>query len=142
MQRSQGQALSRQGSIDFRQGERQDRPALPPRPFQRLEATAQRREATALAGLGHAMELTYLFLFCSNHASESNIGSLPARATGRPSTRAQWMREGELGWDPKGKGPPTLIDRAATLDAKDATGTRLRSGPFTPTKMRTPIPGA
>jgi len=41
--------------------------------------------------------------------------ALLSRAVGRP-VRVQWMREDEHGWDPKG--PPTLIDLDAALDAK------------------------
>jgi nicotinate dehydrogenase subunit B len=40
--------------------------------------------------------------------------ALLARAVGRP-VRVQWMREDENGWDPKG--PPTLMDLQAGLDA-------------------------
>lgn len=40
--------------------------------------------------------------------------ALLARAVGRP-VRVQWMREEENGWDPKG--PPTLMDLQAGLDA-------------------------
>ncbi|MFO1115348.1 MAG: molybdopterin cofactor-binding domain-containing protein [Beijerinckiaceae bacterium] len=40
-----------------------------------------------------------------------------SREIGRP-VRVQWTREDELAWDPKG--PPQLIDVAASLDAKGA----------------------
>jgi len=41
--------------------------------------------------------------------------ALISRELGRP-VRVQWMREDDLGWDPKG--PPQLLDLRAALDAK------------------------
>ena len=48
------------------------------------------------------------------HEDAAADAALLARAVGRP-VRVQWMREDEHGWDPKG--PPTLIDLEAALDA-------------------------
>jgi len=50
----------------------------------------------------------------NGHEDAAADAALLARATGRP-VRVQWMREDEHGWDPKG--PPTLIDLEAALDA-------------------------
>lgn len=51
----------------------------------------------------------------NGHEDAAADAALLARATGRP-VRMQWMRADEHGWDPKG--PPTLIDIEAALDAK------------------------
>jgi len=48
------------------------------------------------------------------HEDAAADAALLARAVGRP-VRVQWMREEENGWDPKG--PPTLMDLEAGLDA-------------------------
>jgi nicotinate dehydrogenase subunit B len=48
------------------------------------------------------------------HEDAAADAVLMARATGRP-VRVQWMRWDEHGWDPKG--PPTLIDLEAGIDA-------------------------
>ena len=53
----------------------------------------------------------------NGHEDAAADAALLARAVGRP-VRVQWMREEEHGWDPKG--PPTLIDVRAGLDAKGA----------------------
>ncbi|HEY8288846.1 MAG TPA: molybdopterin cofactor-binding domain-containing protein, partial [Acetobacteraceae bacterium] len=50
----------------------------------------------------------------NGHEDAAADAALLARAVGRP-VRVQWMREDEHGWDPKG--PPTLIDLEAALDA-------------------------
>jgi nicotinate dehydrogenase subunit B len=51
----------------------------------------------------------------NGHEDASGDAALLSRAVGQP-VRVQWMREDEHGWDPKG--PPTLIDLDAALDAK------------------------
>jgi nicotinate dehydrogenase subunit B len=51
----------------------------------------------------------------NGHEDAAGDAALLSRAVGRP-VRVQWMREDEHGWDPKG--PPTLIDLDAALDAK------------------------
>ena len=50
----------------------------------------------------------------NGHEDAAADAVLLARAVGRP-VRVQWMREDEHGWDPKG--PPTLMDLQAGLDA-------------------------
>jgi nicotinate dehydrogenase subunit B len=50
----------------------------------------------------------------NGHEDAAADAALLARAVGRP-VRVQWMRADEHGWDPKG--PPTLIDMQAGLDA-------------------------
>lgn len=50
----------------------------------------------------------------NGHDDAAADATLLAKATGRP-VRVQWMREDELGWDPKG--PPQLIELRAALDA-------------------------
>ena len=50
----------------------------------------------------------------NGHEDAAADAALMARAVGRP-VRVQWMRWDEHGWDPKG--PPTLIDLEAGLDA-------------------------
>ena len=52
----------------------------------------------------------------NGHEDAAGDAALLARAVGRP-VRVQWMRADEHGWDPKG--PPTLIDLRATLDASN-----------------------
>jgi nicotinate dehydrogenase subunit B len=51
----------------------------------------------------------------NGHEDAAGDAALLARATGRP-VRVQWMRADEHGWDPKG--PPTLVDMEAALDAQ------------------------
>jgi nicotinate dehydrogenase subunit B len=51
----------------------------------------------------------------NGHEDAAGDAALLSRAVGRP-VRVQWMREDEHGWDPKG--PPTLIDLEAALDAR------------------------
>jgi nicotinate dehydrogenase subunit B len=51
----------------------------------------------------------------NGHEDAAADAALLARAMGKP-VRVQWMRADEHGWDPKG--PPTLIDILAGLDAK------------------------
>jgi nicotinate dehydrogenase subunit B len=51
----------------------------------------------------------------NGHEDAAGDAALLARAVGRP-VRVQWMREDEHGWDPKG--PPTLVDLEAALDAR------------------------
>ena len=53
----------------------------------------------------------------NGHEDAAGDAALLARAAGRP-VRVQWMREDENGWDPKG--PPTLMDLQAGLDASGA----------------------
>ncbi len=50
----------------------------------------------------------------NGHEDAAADAALLARAVGRP-VRVQWMRADEHGWDPKG--PPTLMDLQAGLDA-------------------------
>ena len=50
----------------------------------------------------------------NGHEDAAADAVLLARAVGRP-VRVQWMRADEHGWDPKG--PPTLMDLQAGLDA-------------------------
>jgi CO/xanthine dehydrogenase Mo-binding subunit len=50
----------------------------------------------------------------NGHEDAAGDAALLARAVGRP-VRVQWTREDENGWDPKG--PPTLMDLQAGLDA-------------------------
>jgi nicotinate dehydrogenase subunit B len=50
----------------------------------------------------------------NGHEDAAADAALLARAVGRP-VRVQWMRADEHGWDPKG--PPTLVDMEAALDA-------------------------
>src|SRR5207245_8933453 len=52
----------------------------------------------------------------NGHEDAAGDAALLARAVGRP-VRVQWMRADEHGWDPKG--PPTLIDLRAALDASN-----------------------
>ena len=53
----------------------------------------------------------------NGHEDAAADAALLARAVGRP-VRVQWSRADEHGWDPKG--PPTLIDLRANLDASGA----------------------
>ena len=50
----------------------------------------------------------------NGHEDAAADAALLARAVGQP-VRVQWMRADEHGWDPKG--PPTLLDLRAGLDA-------------------------
>src|SRR5262249_51053229 len=50
----------------------------------------------------------------NGHEDAAADAALLAKAVGRP-VRVQWSRADEHGWDPKG--PPTLIDLRASLDA-------------------------
>src|SRR5262249_58227537 len=50
----------------------------------------------------------------NGHEDAAADAALLAKAVGRP-VRVQWSRADEHGWD--AKGPPTLIDLRATLDA-------------------------
>ena len=50
----------------------------------------------------------------NGHEDAAGDAALLARAVGKP-VRVQWSRQDEHGWDPKG--PPTLIDLRAALDA-------------------------
>jgi len=51
---------------------------------------------------------------CNGHEDAAADAALLAKAVGKP-VRAQWSRADEHGWDPKG--PPTLIDLRAAMDA-------------------------
>jgi len=53
----------------------------------------------------------------NGHEDAAGDAALLSRAVKRP-VRVQWMREDENGWDPKG--PPTLMDLQAGLDANGA----------------------
>jgi CO/xanthine dehydrogenase Mo-binding subunit len=53
----------------------------------------------------------------NGHEDAAGDAALLARAVGKP-VRVQWSRADEHGWDPKG--PPTLIDLRASLDANGA----------------------
>ncbi|GAC1416114.1 MAG: xanthine dehydrogenase family protein molybdopterin-binding subunit [Candidatus Velthaea sp.] len=53
----------------------------------------------------------------NGHEDAASDAALLSRAVERP-VRVQWMRADEHGWDPKG--PPTLIDLEAGLDASGA----------------------
>ncbi len=55
----------------------------------------------------------------NGHDDAAADAALLSRAVGRP-VRVQWMREDELGWDPKG--PPQLLDLRASLDAEGRIG--------------------
>src|SRR5438477_4565858 len=50
----------------------------------------------------------------NGHEDAAGDAALLAKAVGRPA-RVQWSRADEHGWDPKG--PPTLMDLRASLDA-------------------------
>src|SRR5262249_322818 len=50
----------------------------------------------------------------NGHEDAAADAALLAKAVGRP-VRVQWSRADEHGWDPKG--PPTLIDLRAAMDA-------------------------
>src|SRR5260370_42256978 len=50
----------------------------------------------------------------NGHEDAAGDAALLAKAVGRPG-RVQWMRAGEHAWGPKG--PPTLIDLRAGMDA-------------------------
>jgi CO/xanthine dehydrogenase Mo-binding subunit len=51
----------------------------------------------------------------NGHEDATCDAALISKLTGKP-VRVQWMREDEHGWDPKG--PPTLVDISAGLDAQ------------------------
>lgn len=55
----------------------------------------------------------------NGHEDAAADAALLARAVSAP-VRVQWMREDEHGWDPKG--PPTLLDMRAGLDANGKIG--------------------
>ena len=55
----------------------------------------------------------------NGHEDAAADAAIMSRAVGRP-VRLQWMREDEHGWDPKG--PPQLLDLAATFDADGNIG--------------------
>ncbi len=50
----------------------------------------------------------------NGHEDAAADAALLAKAVGKP-VRVQWSRADEHGWDPKG--PPTLMDMRASLDA-------------------------
>jgi nicotinate dehydrogenase subunit B len=52
----------------------------------------------------------------NGHEDAASDAAIMARAVGKP-VRVQWMRWDEHGWDPKG--PPTLVDMTAGLDANN-----------------------
>jgi nicotinate dehydrogenase subunit B len=72
----------------------------------------------------------------NGHEDAAADAALLSRTIGRP-VRVQWMREDEHGWDPKG--PPTLIDLEAALDAR-GTLIAWSSGFFHPLGAATPVP--
>ena len=55
----------------------------------------------------------------NGHDDAAADAALLSKAAGRP-VRVQWMREDELGWDPKG--PPQLIELRAALDERGRIG--------------------
>jgi CO/xanthine dehydrogenase Mo-binding subunit len=71
----------------------------------------------------------------NGHEDAAGDAALLSRAVGRP-VRVQWMREDEHGWDPKG--PPTLIDLDAALDAQGNL-TAWSSAFFLPQGAATPV---
>jgi nicotinate dehydrogenase subunit B len=71
----------------------------------------------------------------NGHEDAAGDAALLSRAVGRP-VRVQWMREDEHGWDPKG--PPTLIDLDAALDAKGNINS-WSSAFFLPQGAATPV---
>ncbi len=80
---------------------------------------ALRRQLAAMTGLS-TEDVRCVYLEGSGcygrngHEDAAADATLLARAVGRP-VRVQWSRADEHGWDPKG--PPTLIDLKAGLDA-------------------------
>ena len=52
----------------------------------------------------------------NGHEDATGDAALLSRAVGGRPVRVQWTRQDEHGWDPKG--PPTLIDLRAALDAR------------------------
>jgi CO/xanthine dehydrogenase Mo-binding subunit len=71
----------------------------------------------------------------NGHEDAAGDAALLSRAVGRP-VRVQWMREDEHGWDPKG--PPTLIDLDAALDAQGSL-IAWSSAFFLPQGAATPV---
>ena len=71
----------------------------------------------------------------NGHEDAAGDAALLSRAVGRP-VRVQWMREDEHGWDPKG--PPTLIDLEAALDAQGSL-LAWSSAFFLPQGAATPV---
>ena len=81
---------------------------------------ALRKQLAALTGLApEAVRCIYVegsgCYGRNGHEDAAGDAALLARAVGRP-VRVQWSRADEHGWDPKG--PPTLIDLKAGLDAQ------------------------
>jgi CO/xanthine dehydrogenase Mo-binding subunit len=68
----------------------------------------------------------------NGHEDAAADSALLARAVGKP-VRVQWSRADEHGWDPKG--PPTLIDLRASLDASGGV-TAWESEFFIPHRCR------
>lgn len=81
---------------------------------------ALRRQLAAMTGMS-TEDVRCIYLEGSGcygrngHEDAAADATLLARAVGRP-VRVQWSRADEHGWDPKG--PPTLIDLKAGLDAE------------------------
>lgn len=71
----------------------------------------------------------------NGHEDAAADAALLSREVGRP-VRVQWMREDEHGWDPKG--PPTLVDLEAALDAKGNLSA-WSSAFFHPLGIATPV---
>ena len=69
----------------------------------------------------------------NGHEDAAADAALLAKETGRP-VRVQWMREDEHGWDPKG--PPTLIDVRAAVDAAGNEVRAWESQAFIPHKPK------
>ncbi len=63
----------------------------------------------------------------NGHEDAAADAALLAKAVGKP-VRVQWSRADEHGWDPKG--PPTLIDLRAALDAPATSRPGNRSSSF------------
>jgi nicotinate dehydrogenase subunit B len=78
-----------------------------------------RKQLAAMLGMAEA-DIRCIYLDGSGcygrngHEDAAADAALMARAAGAP-VRVQWMRADEHGWDPKG--PPTLVDLEAALDA-------------------------
>ncbi|HEY9348294.1 MAG TPA: molybdopterin cofactor-binding domain-containing protein [Inquilinus sp.] len=73
----------------------------------------------------------------NGHEDAAADAALLSRAMGGTAVRVQWMRADEHVWDPKG--PPTLLDMEAGLDA-DGTVVAWRSELFAPATVGSIVP--
>jgi len=73
----------------------------------------------------------------NGHEDAAADAALLSRAMGGTAVRVQWMRADEHVWDPKG--PPTLLDMEAGLDA-DGTVVAWRSKLFAPATVGSIVP--